>query len=286
MRIAGFLAGLWTCLAMVLAGASAARADDENCRIEPRLRMLPACQATLCAAAASDPAFHRRLLKVEATLDWLATMLNQSESSHHLRDTLCKVLFLDPTTAPLRTKPTRDSGELFMIGEEQAGLRESMDLGDVVKDQALFKPEADKAAAAFNDAGCAGQIGSLASRLTAQADAQQKRSEEYDGTKCVAPPADAPRHRQSCTDFIANYKRLHDVAFARKVLGECKDGCSDEYACRYPRIVKIGFQDAARDLAAYKAQCAPQNATFFADAEKTATEINALSRAATKNCPY
>jgi hypothetical protein len=69
------------------------------------------------------------------------------------------------------------------------------------------------------------------------------------------------------------------------MLKECKTaGCTEPMACRYPRLAKMSFQTGARELAANKARCAPQNPAFFTEAEKRAAEINAMSRDALQNC--
>ena len=284
MRIARLSAWPAFLFVAAMAAAGVARADDDACRIEPRLKRLPACQATLCAAGKTDHAFHTRLLKIDDTIDRLALMTDQAQDEHSLRLLVCKVLFLDPSTAPLRKKPTKDSSDLFMYAENEPSLIQSRNLADIVRDQDLFAPETDTIAATYGDKSCAAQIATAATKLVATTEAAMKQSDNFDTDTCTVLPDNSPKRQQSCADFISNYKSLYNPDDARQKLTECKTGCTEVFECRFARAAKIEMQNAARRLAAYKGRCAAQNPGFFAEAEKRAAEINAMSRDATANC--
>ena len=160
-------------------------------------------------------------------------------------------------------------------------------MADIVQDQDLFAPEAKALATTYNDQACVDQLSKSASDLVKATETAAKRSDDFDCDKGESPPANAPPHQEACKDFIDNYKRLHDADHALQMMTECKTGgCTERMSCYYPRVAKMDFQTGARELAANKARCAPQNPAFFAEAEKRASEINAMSRDAMKNCPY
>jgi hypothetical protein len=271
-------------LAAFAAAAPAAEAQDDSCKYAPRLRRLPACQVTYCAAGKTDPAFQARLFTIDDTLDRFAGLVFRAESDFELRRLTCRVLMADPTTAPLRRNPTRDFGDLYMTATSEPSLINGQMMADTVQDQDLFAPEAKTLASTYSDQQCAGQLSEVVGYLMKTIDAAGKRSDNFDCDKGQSPPANAPPRQMSCKDFMDTYKSLHDADDALKMLKECKTGCTEPMACRYPRLAKMRFQSGARELAANKARCAPQNPAFFAEAEKRAAEINALSKDATANC--
>ncbi len=271
----------------VAAAAPGVEAQDDSCKYAPRLKELPACQATYCAAGKTDPAFQARLFQIDETLDKFADLVFRAGSDFELRRLTCRVLMVDPTTAPLRRNPTRDFGDLYMAGTSEPSLIQSQMMADTVQDQDLFAAEAKALATSYNDRQCAGQLSEVVSHLMKTTEAAGKRSDNFDCDKGQSPPANAPPRQMSCKDFIDTYKGLHDADNALKMLTDCKNGgCTERMSCYYPRLAKMGFQTGARELAANKARCAPQDPAFFADAEKRASEINAMSRDAMKNCPY
>jgi hypothetical protein len=272
-------------VACLFGAVTSAKAQDDSCKYAPRLPYLSACQATYCAAGKTDPAFQARLFSIHDTLARFAVLVARTEPDFELRRLTCRVLMVDPTTAPLRRTPTRDSADLYATGTAEPSLMQSRMMADIVQDQDLFAPEAKALATTYNDQQCADQLSKLASYLMKTTEAAGKRSENFDCDKGQSPPANAPPHQLSCKDFIDTYKSLHDADDALKMLKECKTtGCTEPMACYYPRLAKMSFQTGARELAANKARCAPQNPAFFAEAEKRAAEINAMSKDALQDC--
>ncbi len=267
----------------VIAVTNGARAQDDSCKYAPRLKRLPACQATYCAAGKTDPAFQARLWKIDDTVDRFANATGQAESDFNVRRLVCRVL-ADPRAQPLNRSPTADLGELYMSISMLPGRGLSEEMADIVKDQDLFSPEAKALATTYGDQQCSKQLTESVGALMTRATAAKNLWEEFDCDTGRSAPATAPPHLQSCKDFVDNFKRLYDADDALKKLTECKTDCSERWQCSYARIAKIDFQDAAQELATYKARCAAQNPAFFAEAEKRTAEINGMSRDATKNC--
>jgi hypothetical protein len=197
--------------ALSAATAPGAEAQDDSCKYAPRLRRLPACQATYCAASKTDPAFQARLFKIDDTLDRFAALVVRTEPDFELRRLTCRVLMADPTTAPLRSKPTRDFGDLYVAGTAEPSVIDSQLMADTVQDQDRFAPEAKAIATTYNDQPCADQLSKLADYLMKTTEAAGRRSDSFDCDKGQSSPANAPPRQMSCKDFIDTYKSLHDA---------------------------------------------------------------------------